>query len=142
MKIIFFSDLHNDISSLEILQKKEKDARYICLGDTELSLKQLTNYNIESVKGNCDDIDLPLTKIIEVDNKKILLLHGHTCNVKFGLLNLSFFTKSLNCDYVVFGHTHQELILKEDITYINPGSLKYGNTYILYENEKFVIKRL
>ncbi len=142
MKIIFLSDIHKDIESLELLLLKEKDCRFICLGDSELTEKQLSKYNIKSVKGNCDYIELPLSEIIEIDNKRILLLHGHTVDVKFGLLKLSYLTKSLNCDIVVFGQTHQEMIFNDDILYVNPGSLRYGQTYILYEEKEFKIKRL
>lgn len=142
MKIIFLSDIHNDTNTLEILFNKEKDSIFYCLGDSELSLEQLNDYNIISVRGNCDNINLPLNKIIEIDNKKILLLHGHTQDVKYGLLKLSYYTKSLNCDIVIFGHTHQELMLKEDILFLNPGSLRDGQTYIKYENKEFKLKRL
>ncbi len=141
MKLIFFSDVHNDIESLNKLIKKENGTFY-CLGDSELSKDILNKNNIISVKGNCDFSDLPLHLIIEVDGKKVLLLHGHTLDVKYSLNKLYFFTQSVDCDIAIFGHTHKELEISDDISFLNPGSLRDGQTYIVYENNKFNFKKL
>lgn len=141
MKKIFFSDVHKDIPSLLKLLNSE-DGMFYCLGDSELSNDILTKYNIISVKGNCDNALLPESMILEIDGNKILLLHGHTVNVKFDLNRLYYLTKSNDCNIVIFGHTHRMLELKEDITFYNPGSLRDGQTYIVYENNEFKFKRL
>ncbi|MFI3251521.1 MAG: YfcE family phosphodiesterase [bacterium] len=141
MKIIFFSDLHNDIDSLERLVSREEGIFY-CLGDSELSNEQLKKYNIISVKGNCDNIQLPNELIIEIENKKVLLTHGHMFNVKFTLNNLYYHTKSSMCNIVIFGHTHRITKVEEDITMYNPGSIRDNGSYIVFENDKFEIKYL
>ncbi len=143
MKIIFFSDVHKDYLVLEELLNKEKDSLYYCLGDSQMSTTYLDKLNIISVKGNCDVAKLNKELIIKVDNKKILLLHGHAFSVKYNLMNLMYYTKECNCDIVIFGHTHKVCeIYDKDITMLNPGSLKESRTYILYENKEFKIKRL
>lgn len=141
MKIIFFSDIHKDINSLEKLLKKEEGIFY-SLGDSCLSNEELDKYNIISVKGNNDKAILNEEIIIEVDNYKILLLHGHTKHVKFGLNKLYYYTQSINCNAVIFGHTHKLFEMDDVIKMFNPGSLKDGQTYIVYENNKFIFKRL
>lgn len=137
MKIIFFSDLHNDIKVLENLLEKEQGVFY-CLGDSKLSEDQLDKYKINSVLGNCDNIDLPLELVLNIDDKKILLVHGHKFNVKYNLNNLYFYSKSMDCDYVIYGHTH---IQSKDDNLYNPGSLK-NKTYLIYENNYFKFMRL
>lgn len=141
MKLIFFSDLHNDIESLNKLLNKEQGEFY-CLGDSCLDEEKLKMYNIKSVKGNCDRCKLNEEIILEVDNNKMLLLHGHKQHVKFGLNKLYYYTQSLNCNVVLFGHTHRVYEMDETIKMFNPGSLRDGQTYIVYENNKFTFKRL
>ncbi len=140
MKTIFFSDVHNDLSSLEKLVSKEEGVFY-CLGDTELSDEVLRKYNIISVRGNCDSNNCPTELVVLVDNYKILLTHGHLYNVKFSLNNLYYHTISANCDVVFFGHTHKITKIEEEIKMYNPGSLRDGS-YIVYENNEFKIKYL
>lgn len=94
MKIIFFSDVHKDIDSLERLLKQEQGIFY-CLGDSELSKETLDKYNIISVKGNCDISNLPNHLIITLDDKKVLLLHGHTVDVKYDLTKLYYLNTKL-----------------------------------------------
>ncbi|MFI3329844.1 MAG: YfcE family phosphodiesterase [bacterium] len=141
MKTIFFSDVHKDIDSLERLLKQEQ-GNFYCLGDSELSKETLDKYKIISVKGNCDISNIPNHLIITLDDKKVLLLHGHTVDVKYDLTKLYYLTQSLDCSIAIFGHTHIVLKIEEDISFYNPGSLRDGQTYIVYENNEFIFKKL
>lgn len=141
MKTIFFSDLHKDIETLEKLLNKEEGVFY-SLGDSELSKVILDSYNIISVCGNCDINEFEDNLIIKLDEFNVLLTHGHNFNVKFTLNNLYYYTKSINCDVVLFGHTHKITQINDDVIMLNPGSLKQSKSYIVYENKEFKIKYL
>ncbi len=141
MKKIFFSDVHKDEISLRELLRIET-GQFYCLGDSELNNEELKEYNIISVKGNCDTTDLEDYIILEDACDKILLVHGHKFNVKFTLNNIYHFAKSLNCNIVIFGHTHLPLEITEDVSFYNPGSLRDGQTYITYENKQITFKKL
>lgn len=141
MKTIFFSDVHNDIKSLKKLLEKEQGVFY-CLGDSELTKEELDEYNITSVRGNCDIQNFKDNIIIILNDKKVLLTHGHLYNVKFTLNNLYFYAKSVECDIVIFGHTHVITHIDEEIQMYNPGSLKDSKSYLVYDNNKFELKYL
>lgn len=141
MKIIFFSDVHKDIDTLKELLNKEQGI-YYCLGDSEISKEVLEDYNVISVRGNCDTDNFADNLVVNINNKKILLTHGHLYNVKFTLNNLYFYAKSINSDIVVFGHTHMVTKIEDDINMYNPGSLRDSKSYLVYENNEFKIKYL
>lgn len=141
MKIIFFSDVHKDLISLRKLLSVEKGIFY-CLGDSEISIEILNKYNIISVRGNCDTSKLPEDLIIELNESKVLLTHGHLYNVKSTLDNIYYHAKSLCCDVAVFGHTHMITRVEEDILLLNPGSLRDSQSYLVYEDNEFKMKYL
>ena len=143
MKIVFFSDLHGKVNLLEKLIEKENPDELYALGDLELCKSKLEKYKITSIKGNCDNENLPLYLRINLDGTNILLLHGHTHNVKIDLNNVYYFSLSNNCETVIFGHTHKILYQKEEgFTFLNPGSLRDNETYLVYENNIFKHHRL
>lgn len=141
MKTIFFSDVHKDLISLKKLLEIEKGVFY-CLGDTEISSELLEKYNIISVRGNCDISKLPDNLIIELDESKVLLTHGHLYNVKYTLDNIYYQAKSLCCNIAIFGHTHMITRVEEDVLLLNPGSLRDSKSYLVYENNQFKVKYL
>jgi putative phosphoesterase len=77
------------------------------------------------VKGNCDVFSTyPQELIVELENVKLLLAHGHLYNVKKSLLNLTCRARELGCRAALFGHTHISGIEEYDgVTLINPGSI-------------------
>ncbi|NLZ53549.1 MAG: metallophosphoesterase [Thermoanaerobacteraceae bacterium] len=81
-------------------------------------------YNIYCVAGNCDSYRLEPTEIIlEIQDKKIFLTHGHIYRVKFGYDRLLIRAKEVLADIVVFGHTHfPENTYIDNILFFNPGS--------------------
>ena len=82
------------------------------------------------VRGNCDgpSCGLPLWQDFTVLGKKVLCTHGHYAQVKFGLEGLASAGRERGADLVLFGHTHEPLVLYEDgLTLFNPGSIHDGN---------------
>ena len=144
MKYLIASDIHGSIDSAErIIEKflENKCDKIILLGDIlyhgprndlpryyepKQVITLLNQYQdkIIAVKGNCDaEVDQMVLSfkiknehIIKVNNKKVLLTHGHHVNDQNP-------TKK-KVDYVFHGHTH---IIRSDevegITYVNIGSI-------------------
>ncbi|MFI3324543.1 MAG: metallophosphoesterase [Clostridia bacterium] len=129
MRILVFSDSHgykNNIERIIIEQNSVKEIFFCGDGEDEiLSLKQkYSEKNFHIIKGNCDyRSNLPIVKFFQIENKKVMLTHGHSYFVKSSLDDLKFAAKQNNVDIAVFGHTHNALCLYENgIYYINPGS--------------------
>lgn len=150
MKIVLCSDNHGNIAAVrEILMQNPHADYYWHLGDSCIDDITLLRPFI-SVRGNNDyDLSLPNQRIIEIDNYRFLLLHGHH-HITWNLDYLYLYAKSLNCNVVLYGHTHvfdnREI---EGIHFINPGSCSHNRdgdnpTYAIIEirnNELKVIKK-
>ena len=128
MKIGIVSDTHKSENYINkaIPYLKECDL-IIHAGDNFSDSKyihQMTNKDIIAVKGNCDFENVEDEIVFEIENKTILLCHGHKYNVNCGIDELKCNAKSVGADIVIFGHTHIPFIKEEDnILYLNPGSL-------------------
>ncbi len=141
--LLIISDTHKDTALIEELLKKYEGYTVFHCGDFCVDEEILKKNNITYVFGNCDHKGDIYDIILEMDSKKIFITHGHKYNVKFGLEKIYFKALELGCDYVFFGHTHQPLNIEcNGIHFINPGSLKYGRTYALIENDNIEIKEI
>ena len=59
-----------------------------------------------------------------LEDKRILLCHGHTLGVKQSLLAAGLKAEEENLDLLLFGHTHRPLVDKRGKTlFVNPGSI-------------------
>ncbi|MCR5743175.1 MAG: metallophosphoesterase [Lachnospiraceae bacterium] len=133
MKVMIVSDTHRVHGYLErMIQLNGRPDLLIHLGDVEgcrEKIEQIAGCPVEMVCGNCDNAfldDLPMEKVIYIGSIKILLVHGHMWRVNFTLAGLVDYAKSINADYVMFGHTHKPLIEKDGgLTIINPGSISF-----------------
>ncbi|RJX24695.1 MAG: YfcE family phosphodiesterase [Acholeplasma sp.] len=138
MKLLITSDVHGRESELiEIIQRHPEVNYHLNAGDMALDPKRYERHHIISVKGNNDfGIDLPYERILDLEEKKILLVHGHLEHVKFGLERLKLKAKLLQADIVIFGHTHERyLMVEEHILFINPGALgDYHQSYAIYDD--------
>ena len=171
MKILFCSDIHGDLSSIEaVLEKAKEEAveKIVILGDllyhgprndlpntyAPKSVINLLNENknmILSVRGNCDTevdqmvLEFPILAdyaYIEADGLTMFLTHGHHHNTKTP-------PPLKDGELLIHGHTHVLKIEEfgNSNFYINPGSAalpKEGNprSYMIYENRRFTIKDL
>ena len=102
----------------------------LCTGNltTTETLGMLRNLapNVHCTRGDFDDasLALPETKVVQIGDFKIGLLHGHQ-SVPWGDLgSLSMKQRSLDCDILISGHTHESGVVERDgVWYINPGSI-------------------
>lgn len=129
MRIIVFSDTHNNYSAMKKILDRNQDASvFIFLGDGERELREIRKHypdkKILSVKGNCDfSNDSPLMGTYSYKNIKILFTHGHRYNVKYSTDNLYYLAKENNAHIICFGHTHCRYYDYIDgIHMLNPGS--------------------
>ena len=84
------------------------------------------NLTFVGVVGNCDSSEDETEKFLNVNSKKILMLHGHHSNhrVKQGYKTIVSYATQKNVDICLFGHTHCPIIFVENnIIFMNPGSL-------------------
>ena len=122
MIIGLISDTHGLLRK-EVIEKLRDCDLIIHAGDIgkiEVAEKLKNISQTELIKGNCDkNIDsniIPEEKIIEVEGKRIYLIHD------IGKLKVDL--NKENIDIVVYGHSHKQNIYTENgIIYINPGSV-------------------
>ncbi|MFI3230674.1 MAG: phosphodiesterase [bacterium] len=171
MKLIFASDIHGSnfyCNKLKDIVLQENPDKLILLGDLlyhgprnplpqdynpELVFNSLNSIKekILAVRGNCDSevdqmvLEFPMMAdyaLLSVDGLTLFLTHGHLYNTS----QLPFLEDDTHI--LIHGHTHVNIIQKlEKGYYINCGSLSMPkenqeNTYMLYENKKFMIKNL
>ncbi|SER74888.1 metallophosphoesterase family protein [Lachnobacterium bovis] len=132
MKILVLSDSHGDVASMCEAVRQEMPDVIFHLGDLIRDAKELHNEFKEipffMVPGNCDgygydDIELS-EKVVELEGKRFLLLHGHTRGVKLGYMSLEYRARELEVDAALFGHTHVPYADYFGETLIfNPGSI-------------------
>lgn len=145
MKYLVFSDIHGSLDSCTFIMNKYNEIRpdkIILLGDIlyhgprndlpfnynpKEVIKNLNSIaeKIICVKGNCDaEVDQMVLnfkihnfKILTINNKRILLTHGHH-------INYNTPTKDYTIDIVMHGHTHiNQINTLNSTTYINLGSI-------------------
>ncbi|MCM3587625.1 metallophosphoesterase [Mesobacillus maritimus] len=127
-KILIVSDSHGSTELLDTIKERhENEVNYfIHCGDSELSNDNPSLRGFTTVKGNCDFYgDFPEETMVEVDEFKILVVHGHLYSVKSSLLTLAYRVEETGADIVCFGHSHllgAEMI--DGKLYINPGSIR------------------
>lgn len=126
-KLLVTSDSHLRKNILNIIRDENPDMDYyINLGDSVLPKNELKDWIC--VLGNHDYVNLDEEKILNIEDKKILLTHSHLFNVN--MINkeeLIEYAKNKNIDIVLYGHIHlfkDEII--NGIRFINPGSAIYN----------------
>lgn len=143
MRILVFSDSHQDVEScISVVNRIIGIDMIVHAGDHASDAQRLarlfSDIPVNYVLGNCDFANAPKDLVFTAGGKKIFLTHGHLYNVKKDLEYSCLLrrAKELGCDCAVFGHTHQSLCdVKEGITLLNPGSIRYGRTFGVIEIE-------
>jgi len=146
--IVAFSDLHYNKAPQRLISVIEESAYCFFLGDGLSSLGDIICHKgFHGVKGNCDLYDFPDEEVLEIDQVKILLTHGNKYHVKQDLNTLYYRAKELNCDLVLYGHTHYaEEVDVDGIKFINPGAICSPMTgiptycYIVIDGKKIITK--
>ena len=147
-RILVFSDTHKKLDCVIKTVENIVDVDLILhagdhAADAEEIAKIFPNMPLKFVGGNCDFGNYPKELIIEAENKKIFLTHGHSYAVKYDYDYDTIFNrgKALSCDCIVFGHTHLPLCeVRHGITLLNPGSAKSSYTYGVIEIENGNLK--
>jgi putative phosphoesterase len=134
MKICVISDTHarhiNDLPPVLISVMKKVEL-IVHLGDYDTielvnELKKLGNFR--GVTGNHDfariQAVLPQTDVLEVNGKRLGLVHGHGCSMPAGLKRgLRSRFNGDKIDAILYGHTHvSRNRVVDDVLYFNPGS--------------------
>ena len=132
MRILVLSDTHGTHRNIELAIEAQPEAKHIIFcgdGLNEIEYEEQLNKDriFHKVRGNNDMFSSEdKTKIVKIENKTILITHGHSFFVKSSLHNLINKAKSVKADIVVFGHTHKAYQNYEDGLYVlNPGSASY-----------------
>jgi putative phosphoesterase len=124
---VVMSDSHYDRSAIVRIKakyQKEASAIFHC-GDSELASDDEIWEGIRVVAGNCDDDNGYQDFLLQdVEDRKILITHGHLFDVGFGLDRYSYFAEEKGADLALFGHIHRPVAQKiNNIIYVNPGSV-------------------
>ena len=121
IKICLCSDNHGDYDAIEkIKQDNPACDFYFHLGDSQLNESLLSPFI--SIEGNNDwNADYPRQRIVEINNHRILLIHGD--GYTYAISGLVSKAKHESCDVIMFGHTHEFFDEEyKGIRMINPGS--------------------
>ena len=102
----------------------------LCTGD--LVEPSVLNFlkNIAPTKvvvGNMDYLDLPEYEVVNINNIRIGLIHGHQVRPRGDIRKLSRIAYDMNVKILICGHTHVPLVKKvmvddKEILILNPGS--------------------
>lgn len=150
---VVISDSHGNMSALNALDGVFAESDFIIhLGDTSSDGSRIrAKYPDKTIiiNGNCDMLKLGEDeKVLEIENVKIFLTHGHLYSVKTTLSKLAARAAELNCALALYGHTHAAREDEKDgVTLINPGNLyRYstdnGYCYLVVNGGKFVAKNV
>lgn len=129
MKILVFSDSHEDIEPMIKVAEKMTPDLIIHLGDHVSDAVELEQHfpeiPFEYVSGNCDlNSFISSSKTLKIENKTIFLTHGDEYGVRSGTSGIYKEGKKRNVDIILFGHTHQPVVKnKQGITLMNPGRI-------------------
>ncbi|MDS0528522.1 metallophosphoesterase [Clostridium sp. SHJSY1] len=129
MKIAVVSDTHRMGKYIKIINNHIKDSDILIhLGDNIEDIEELSKGfkgEVYGVKGNCDFSNIyPSEQILNISGKKIFITHGHNYGVKSTFNNIFYKGREITADIVLFGHTHEHIIFKEEgIIFMNPGSV-------------------
>lgn len=128
MKILVLSDSHGAVDNLcravELVQPRHILHLGDCLRDAQALHDRFPHIPMDTVPGNCDwgSLDTP-ERLVELAGVRILMLHGHTRNVKSSPLAAQYAAREYGADVLLFGHTHCPLVDYDGTLYtMNPGA--------------------
>lgn len=120
-------DTHGRIEGIRKALVKYKTDYLIHTGDFFADARRLAHYlkvPYYAVAGNCDSREAgPDEALVEIQQHRIYISHGHQYGVKSALQNLVYRGLELEAGAVIFGHTHVPHCEKVgNIWLLNPGS--------------------
>lgn len=129
MKILVFSDSHGNLANMVQAVQQEAPRMLLHLGDCWRDAERLhemfSDIPLHQVPGNCDFRPTePTEQLLFLEDKRVLLCHGHTYGVKQSLLSAGYTAEEQNLDLFLFGHTHRPLVdMRGKTLFLNPGSI-------------------
>jgi len=129
MKILVLSDSHGNLSNMIRAVRLTQPRLILHLGDCWRDGEKLhamfPETAFEQVPGNCDyRSSEPLEKLLFPEDKRVLMCHGHTYDVKHTLLSAGYAAEEQHLDLFLFGHTHRAFRdLRYGTLFFNPGSI-------------------
>lgn len=131
MRVLIVSDTHgHDDNFMKVVEKEKNIDLIVHLGDImglEDYIEEVTGIPCYAVKGNNDYRSfLPAESIIMLGKHRTFITHGHNYGVNYSTAVLKENAMALDCDIVLYGHTHiPEIDNAGRIIAANPGSLTY-----------------
>ena len=156
MDVLVISDTHGRRHAIErvLSQLHFRPSTVLFLGDGLRDLSIITasdryeDVSAFAVAGNCDGSilfppDEPEVRTVLLGDLRVVMMHGHTFDVKWGLDQAIAYAASKEADVLLYGHTHvpyektlpageplrDGTVLKKPLLVANPGSLgepRYG----------------
>ncbi len=129
MKILVLSDSHGNVNNMVLAVDQTKPDMILHLGDVMRDGEKLHGFfpsiPFEQVPGNCDYAAFePPEKLLFLEDKRVLMCHGHTLHVKSGLLTAMYAAMEQKADVFLFGHTHRIFSeTRNGVAMLNPGSI-------------------
>lgn len=132
MRILVLSDSHGNVENMaRCVELTEPDVILHlgdCQRDAETLHRQFPSLPMQSVPGNCDwgAVDAPEV-LTEYGGVRILMMHGHTRNVKASTLSAVYAAREMGAQVLLFGHTHRPLVDYDGSLWVMyPGSVGRG----------------
>ena len=150
MDILVISDTHGRRHAIEQVfsQLNFRPSTVLFLGDGLRDLSVITgsgrydDVSVFAVAGNCDGSiifpsDEPEVRSVVFGTTRIVMMHGHTFDVKWGLSEAIAYAAKQEADVLLYGHTHAPYertlpqgerlrdgtVLQKPLLVANPGSL-------------------
>ena len=129
MKILVLSDSHGNIDNMarcvEMVQPRHALHLGDCIRDAEELQRRFPDLPMTMVPGNCDWGRTEQGEVLlELGEKRILMMHGHTRSVKHTTMNARYAAQECAADILLFGHTHYAMVDYDGTLYLmNPGSI-------------------
>ena len=128
MQVLVVSDSHGRVDNMIRAVERVQPDYVLHLGDCQRDLEKLRRefpgLPMEGVPGNCDrgSYDQP-ERLIELGGVRILMLHGHTRNVKSSPMAAMYAAREYGAQVLLFGHTHRPLVDNDGtLLTLNPGA--------------------
>lgn len=133
MKWLVFSDSHGSLDYIKQAIELEQPDKVLHLGDVIRDAEKISesypNLEMTWVVGNCDgysgDDRAPVERELFMGDRRVLMCHGHTYQVKLGIGALMSEGRARGADVVLFGHTHEPVCFQEGNMWVmNPGTAR------------------
>ena len=135
-RLLVISDNHfQQKEFINIVNHYDDIDYYIHCGDSQWNPDNALLQHFTVVRGNNDFNSLPHDVLLEIENKKVLVTHGHTQYVynygdadnTSGTADLvTYALQEYGANVVLYGHTHvPEMHIDRDVFVLNPGSTNF-----------------